>query len=434
MVSSNAHLARSSSPSTEGPGSGPADQRRFTYGYDGDLLKTMTWSGSISGTIARTFDPDFRVATETVNGAWSASFGYDLDSLLTSAGPLTIARGATNGRVTGTTAGSVTDTYAYNKYGEVSGYTASYSGSPILAFTYARDDLGRIHTKTETEGGVTTTYVYDDDDVGRLNRSPRTAPSSKAEDSSPTRLPRASATKMPTRRASTSRCASSSSGASSASSGSRRSRARATSTRTRATCSATTRATALGARSLCVLLQSGTLRRLLRSRSPGLERALARGSLRHHRPGRRLRQRALRGELGGPIRLRLRHPRELGLRELRPGKRSRRHRCRHDLYPCEAHGYDAQHPDCGGGWMVCMGQSCPGSATRRRRSTARPCSTGGPSLFYGSPVRAPDPRTLCDEPGNGRCLLEPMRDRRASFLAARLGSATAADPWPTDVT
>jgi YD repeat-containing protein len=65
------------------------------------------------GSVTRTYDTDFRVATESVNGGNSVTFQYDPDSLLTGAGALTLTRHAQHGLLTGTTLGNVTDTYTY---------------------------------------------------------------------------------------------------------------------------------------------------------------------------------------------------------------------------------------------------------------------------------------------------------------------------------
>jgi hypothetical protein len=57
---------------------------RLDYTYDGPLLKSTTWSGgSVGGTVSRTFDSDFCVASETVGGQM-VNYGYDNDSLLRS--------------------------------------------------------------------------------------------------------------------------------------------------------------------------------------------------------------------------------------------------------------------------------------------------------------------------------------------------------------
>ena len=64
------------------------------FTYDGSLPKSVTWSGAVSGSNAVTYDADFRVTSQTVNGTNAVSFGYDLDGLLTSAGAVTAAAGA----------------------------------------------------------------------------------------------------------------------------------------------------------------------------------------------------------------------------------------------------------------------------------------------------------------------------------------------------
>ncbi len=140
----------------------------LTYAYDGNLLTSTTFSGEVAGTIARTYDSDFRLSNETVNDGMAAAVSYDPDSLVVGAGALTVGRDPQNGRVTGTAAGTVTDSYTYNAYGEMSGYASAASSTPLASFTYVRDDLGRITEKTETVLGSTRTFGYTYNAVGRL--------------------------------------------------------------------------------------------------------------------------------------------------------------------------------------------------------------------------------------------------------------------------
>jgi len=140
----------------------------LSYTYDGSLLTGTTWSGPVTGSVTRTYDTDFRVATESVSGANPITFQYDPDSLLTQAGSLTLTRHAQHGLLTGTTLGSATDAYTYTTFGELSTYQASYSGSPQFNVQYTRDSLGRITQKVETIGGATDTYTYGYDLAGRL--------------------------------------------------------------------------------------------------------------------------------------------------------------------------------------------------------------------------------------------------------------------------
>jgi RHS repeat-associated protein len=144
------------------------DGGTLSYTYDGSLLTGSTWAGVVAGSVTRTYDTDFRVSTESINGGNPITFQYDPDSLLTGAGTLTLSRSPQHGLLTGTTLGQMTDSYTYSPFGELETYQASYSGSPLLNVQYTRDALGRITQKTETVGGVTTTTVYDYDQAGRL--------------------------------------------------------------------------------------------------------------------------------------------------------------------------------------------------------------------------------------------------------------------------
>jgi len=140
----------------------------LSYTYDGSLLKTTTWAGTVAGSVSRNYDTNFRITSQSVNGANTVSFGYDTDSLLTSAGSLLITRHSSHGLITGTTLGTVTDSRSYSGFGELSSYTANVSGAPVFSVTYTRDKLGRITQKVETIQGVTDTYDYLYDQAGRL--------------------------------------------------------------------------------------------------------------------------------------------------------------------------------------------------------------------------------------------------------------------------
>jgi YD repeat-containing protein len=144
------------------------DAVTLAYAYDGFLPTGETSSGNVSGSVSWTYDNDFRVTTEKVNGSNSVSFSYDADGLLTAAGALTLTRDPQNGLLTGSALGSNATSQSYNSFGEVLGFTALQGGSAVLDVSYVRDDLGRIVQKTETIGGLTDTYAYGYDTAGRL--------------------------------------------------------------------------------------------------------------------------------------------------------------------------------------------------------------------------------------------------------------------------
>lgn len=140
----------------------------LSYSYDSDLLTGMAWSGTVSGATGYTYNNDLRVTAENVNGTDSVSFTYAADGLLTMAGDMALTRNTQNGLLTGSTLGSVTDSYSYNTLAEPDNYSASYNATVMYSSAYSRDALGRITQKTEVIGGVSTTFDYSYDLAGRL--------------------------------------------------------------------------------------------------------------------------------------------------------------------------------------------------------------------------------------------------------------------------
>jgi RHS repeat-associated protein len=103
-----------------------------------------------------------------VNGGNSVSFSYDRESLLMATGGLTITRDIQNGRITGTTLGSVTTSQAYNSFGELKNLYAIFASDTLFKTVYVQDSLGRITEITETIQGETREFNYVYDTVGRL--------------------------------------------------------------------------------------------------------------------------------------------------------------------------------------------------------------------------------------------------------------------------
>ena len=87
------------------------------FDYDGFLETGETWSGTVAGAVTRTFDDDMRVTEVAVNGD-VVDVRYDADKLVTGAGVLDVTRSTQNGLVSGTTAGVVTTTQAYDGFAE----------------------------------------------------------------------------------------------------------------------------------------------------------------------------------------------------------------------------------------------------------------------------------------------------------------------------
>ncbi len=168
-VSGNVTVTRTYSPTTgKLTGVTTSDGQSLAYAYDGNLPISATWSGNVSGSVSRTYNNDFRMATELVNGANSVAFGYDNDGLLTSADGLSITRDPTTGLVTDTTLSQVTDHRTYDSYGKLATYEAKFGTTSLYSTVYVRDSLSRIEQKTETIQGATVVWNYSYDQAGRL--------------------------------------------------------------------------------------------------------------------------------------------------------------------------------------------------------------------------------------------------------------------------
>src|SRR3989338_3065586 len=140
----------------------------LSYSYDGSLPLSTTWAGTINGSVSRTYNNNFWITSNSVNGGSTITYQYDNDGLLTGTGDLTLSRTAQNGLITCATLGSVNDTRCYNTFGEVIDYRATYSASEIFLTHFEQDKLGRITEKTETVDGATHVYNYEYDETGRL--------------------------------------------------------------------------------------------------------------------------------------------------------------------------------------------------------------------------------------------------------------------------
>jgi RHS repeat-associated protein len=144
------------------------DGGQLAFSHDGILHTETDWSGTVSGSVAQSYNNDLRVASRNVNGGDLANFDYDDDGLLTTAGSLNISRDSENGLIADTTLDSVTDARTYNAFGELTTYEARYQDTTIFETHYTRDGLGRILALAETLGSETSVYTYSYDVLGRL--------------------------------------------------------------------------------------------------------------------------------------------------------------------------------------------------------------------------------------------------------------------------
>ena len=138
------------------------------YAYDGFLLTQTSWSGTVAGSVQRSYNRDFRVSSVLVDGANPIGFQYDPDGPLTQAGAEGIAVDPTSGLPVESVLGQVVTTVTYNTFGEVASFTANAGTSALLSLQYSRDNLGRIVHKVESVGGSGDAYDYGYDGAGRL--------------------------------------------------------------------------------------------------------------------------------------------------------------------------------------------------------------------------------------------------------------------------
>jgi len=122
---------------------------------------------TINGNVSVVYNNDFKVTSQSVNGANTINYEYD-DGLLTQAGQLNLSYNNLNRLLEGTTLENVTTGYTYNDYGEMTGYTARYNENTIFQTNYHLDNLGRITDLSEISNGDSSSYHYEYDLAGQL--------------------------------------------------------------------------------------------------------------------------------------------------------------------------------------------------------------------------------------------------------------------------
>jgi RHS repeat-associated protein len=140
----------------------------LTYGYNGNLLTSITYDGELSSSIQQGYDTNFWINSLTYAGA-STSLGYDNDGLLTSLNGLTIARHPLHGLPTQVSNSKLNQVMEYNGYGESKGRTTTVNNKRSYDYGLTYNLIGQITGKTETlADGTNNTFVYGYDDKRRL--------------------------------------------------------------------------------------------------------------------------------------------------------------------------------------------------------------------------------------------------------------------------
>jgi RHS repeat-associated protein len=145
----------------------------LAFTYDGSVPTSVTWGGTVQGSVGVGYNSDFRLSSMTVNGANSLTFGYDPDGLPTLAGALGIKRHSQHGLVERDSIGVVKTAWNYTPRAAPASLTAATNGSTLFATSYTRDSLDRITQLTETVQGAATSLAFAYDSAGRLKEVQR---------------------------------------------------------------------------------------------------------------------------------------------------------------------------------------------------------------------------------------------------------------------
>ena len=140
---------------------------KLAYGYDGELLQSEIWSGSVAGAVLRTYDNNLRLETLALDGS-AITYSYDNDGLLEKAGELILTPDPLNGLLKSTKLGAISDTFEYTTFGEVDVYHVIQNNTGLFSQDFDYDGLGRITKRTETIQETTHIFEYVYDDLGRL--------------------------------------------------------------------------------------------------------------------------------------------------------------------------------------------------------------------------------------------------------------------------
>lgn len=140
----------------------------LAFTHDQSLMTAVQWSGALQGRVDFDYDNDFRISSIAVNQQSPVDFGYDADGLLTVAGDLSLTRDNGHGFVTAAILGELSENFVYNDRGELTDYELRHDDEPLLQFSYAYDELGRIAEAWEVADGSAVTLAYSYDAVGQL--------------------------------------------------------------------------------------------------------------------------------------------------------------------------------------------------------------------------------------------------------------------------
>jgi RHS repeat-associated protein len=148
-------------------------------GHDGELQAStnIKWPDTPQPvTLSYDYNTAFELSAESLNGALLASYGYDLDGLVTQAGALGIARETQSGSLQTAALQTLSTAYSFDIAGRPSRRRTTRNNAALFDEQIVeRDSAGRILSRLESVLGDEHAYEYTYDAQGRLTTVSRDA-------------------------------------------------------------------------------------------------------------------------------------------------------------------------------------------------------------------------------------------------------------------
>lgn len=140
---------------------------RLAYQYDGDLPTSMTWSGSVAGSVGVQYDAFFRVKSISL-ATDTAAMTFDADGQITQAGLLGIYRNTVSGFPDSTRLNAIGTTFQFDNLQQLTQQSGTGLSLGVFRQAFAYDSLGRVTSIAERIGADSTLIEYGYDAAGRL--------------------------------------------------------------------------------------------------------------------------------------------------------------------------------------------------------------------------------------------------------------------------
>jgi RHS repeat-associated protein len=137
------------------------------YAYDGKLLTSETFTGTLSQNLSYTYNNDFNLTSFAYAGQ-TATYTFDEDGLLTGSGNFTITRNASNGLPETVVDDNLNISQIFNGYGELNSQNVTINDHELTQWDLTRNNASKITQKSETINGTISDYDYTYDAMGRL--------------------------------------------------------------------------------------------------------------------------------------------------------------------------------------------------------------------------------------------------------------------------